>query len=189
MANYSQARRQAVYLTWKHTFSQPANYNLRKQKAIEAVVKRVRPSTLWFDTDLVKILQSLLKDGIFWNEFAAAREFPALISPGPGSDKIICIQKSVTQSDEMVGPSKELLEGLKTYMHYHIHEIYNTNSIGRLYNSGEYSDLTICCAGKNYRVHKAVICSQSSYFGTMCRSGFKVSCIPRFDFKILLCFE
>jgi hypothetical protein len=33
-----------------------------------------------------------------------------------------------------------------------------------LFLSGEYSDLTITCGPDTYKVHKAIVCSQSSFF-------------------------
>ncbi|AEO55663.1 hypothetical protein MYCTH_2050467, partial [Thermothelomyces thermophilus ATCC 42464] len=45
----------------------------------------------------------------------------------------------------------------------------------RLYSSGEYSDLVISCRGKEYHVHKAIVCTQSEFFSTACRTSFKAS--------------
>ncbi|KAI1191525.1 hypothetical protein F5B17DRAFT_382209 [Nemania serpens] len=53
-------------------------------------------------------------------------------------------------------PSEELLGSLK-----------------RLYSSGDYSDLTIMCNGKNYQVHKCIICPRSDFFAAACRHDFK----------------
>lgn len=45
----------------------------------------------------------------------------------------------------------------------------------RLYASGEYSDLVISCRGKEYHVHKAIVCTQSGFLAAACHPGFKVS--------------
>ncbi|KAH6628428.1 hypothetical protein F5144DRAFT_536893 [Chaetomium tenue] len=42
-----------------------------------------------------------------------------------------------------------------------------------LYTSGDYSDLVISCQGKEYKVHRAVVCTQSDFFSAACRGGFK----------------
>jgi hypothetical protein len=46
----------------------------------------------------------------------------------------------------------------------------------RLFRSGDYSDLEVTCAeGTSFKVHKAIVCSQSKYFANACRpGGFKV---------------
>ncbi|KAL2158847.1 hypothetical protein VTH06DRAFT_4039 [Thermothelomyces fergusii] len=46
-------------------------------------------------------------------------------------------------------------------------------SLKGLYSSGEHSDLVISCQGKEYRVHKAIVCPRSDFFSTACRSDFK----------------
>ncbi|EPS42063.1 hypothetical protein H072_3949 [Dactylellina haptotyla CBS 200.50] len=42
-----------------------------------------------------------------------------------------------------------------------------------LLNSGKFSDFRIKCRGKEWKVHRAIICPQSKYFATMCESDFK----------------
>ncbi|KAK6508692.1 hypothetical protein TWF506_010771 [Arthrobotrys conoides] len=39
--------------------------------------------------------------------------------------------------------------------------------------SGKYSDFTIICGSKEWKVHRAIICPQSEYFATVCDSSFK----------------
>ncbi len=46
----------------------------------------------------------------------------------------------------------------------------------RLYRNGAYSDLVVESADKQYRVHKAVVCTRSSFFAAACEGPFKVSC-------------
>ncbi|KAK4194182.1 hypothetical protein QBC40DRAFT_311651 [Triangularia verruculosa] len=67
--------------------------------------------------------------------------------------------KSVTQAARNTAgdePSKDLISSLKG-----------------LYSSGEYSDLVISCGGKDYHVHRAIVCTQSEFFSTACRASFK----------------
>ncbi|KAG9674738.1 hypothetical protein KCU99_g4228, partial [Aureobasidium melanogenum] len=48
-----------------------------------------------------------------------------------------------------------------------------------LQESSDYSDLTITCGTDVYRVHKAIVCSQSEFFRLACRTGVD----PKGDFK------
>ncbi|KAG9573132.1 hypothetical protein KCU77_g15310, partial [Aureobasidium melanogenum] len=48
-----------------------------------------------------------------------------------------------------------------------------------LQESGDYSDLTITCGTDVYKVHKAIICSQSEFFRLACRTRVD----PKGDFK------
>ena len=45
----------------------------------------------------------------------------------------------------------------------------------RLLRSGDFSDFKITCHGKEWRVHKGILCAGSNFFDKMCKSGFKVS--------------
>jgi hypothetical protein len=47
-------------------------------------------------------------------------------------------------------------------------------SLASLLFSDKYSDLTITCGGRTFQAHRAVVCSQSAFFGKACDSGFKV---------------
>lgn len=43
-------------------------------------------------------------------------------------------------------------------------------------DTGLYSDLTLRCGSKGFKVHKAVVCAQSDFFSDACKlEGFKVS--------------
>lgn len=44
-----------------------------------------------------------------------------------------------------------------------------------LLESGEYSDFIIRCGGKDFKVHKVIVCPQSSFFKAALAGGFKVS--------------
>lgn len=43
-----------------------------------------------------------------------------------------------------------------------------------LLDKGKYSDLTISCEGIDFKVHRVVVCSQSSFFDAAVSSGFRV---------------
>ncbi|KAE9984452.1 hypothetical protein EG328_008751 [Venturia inaequalis] len=45
----------------------------------------------------------------------------------------------------------------------------NKEWLARLYQSGQYADLTITCDGHTFTVHKSVICMQSSFFEKACK--------------------
>ncbi|KAI1391853.1 BTB/POZ protein [Hypoxylon trugodes] len=55
------------------------------------------------------------------------------------------------------------------------------DSLRKLYRSEEYSDLIITCRGKQYKVHKAVVCPRSEFFATACRGNFKEARDGRID--------
>ena len=42
----------------------------------------------------------------------------------------------------------------------------------QMLRSGTYSDLAVVCAGRTWKVHKAIVCPYSTYFQTMCQSAF-----------------
>lgn len=44
---------------------------------------------------------------------------------------------------------------------------------GRYLESGEYSDFVVVCGGREFKVHRLVICPRSKYFHTMCKENFK----------------
>ncbi|KAL8409347.1 hypothetical protein RB594_007690 [Gaeumannomyces avenae] len=46
-------------------------------------------------------------------------------------------------------------------------------ALGRLYGGRDWSDLTISCGGKNYLVHKSIVCPRSDFFAKACRGPFK----------------
>lgn len=78
MMPYTRAQRKRVYLDWRVIFSSSCNSDLRKAKAIRAVVQRHRPYYQDFEPDAVGILQSLLKDGViqYSNDTRARELFP-----------------------------------------------------------------------------------------------------------------
>ena len=45
----------------------------------------------------------------------------------------------------------------------------------RLFVDERYSDLTVQCGDKTWKVHKAIVCPQSEFFAKACDKGFKVS--------------
>ena len=40
--------------------------------------------------------------------------------------------------------------------------------------SGKYSDFTITCGDRTFKVHRGIICAQSDFFQAVCASKFKV---------------
>lgn len=52
---------------------------------------------------------------------------------------------------------------------------------GRYLESGEYSDFLISCSGRDFRVHRLVICPKSSYFRVLCKDNFKEGISQRLD--------
>ncbi|KAI0425897.1 BTB/POZ protein [Xylaria sp. FL1042] len=156
----TRSKRKKVYLEWKWTFCTFENSRLRKQKAIRAVVQQYDPRALRYDPDIVKTLQSLLKDNIFRSSWAAEAAFPELFiardnpsTTAPPPQSAGPVVPAVFGMDE---PSKELLTSFK-----------------QLYANGEYSDLIITCYGKQYQVHKAIVCPRSDFFAAACRGDMK----------------
>ncbi|KAK6347328.1 hypothetical protein TWF696_007398 [Orbilia brochopaga] len=47
------------------------------------------------------------------------------------------------------------------------------DNMDSILKSGRFSDFKITCKGKEWNVHKAILCYQSDYFSTMFESGFK----------------
>lgn len=50
----------------------------------------------------------------------------------------------------------------------------NYVALHSLLSSGDYSDMTIRCRGREFKTHRAVVCSQSPFFKTALSSNFKV---------------
>ncbi|KAL8650256.1 MAG: hypothetical protein Q9210_003927 [Variospora velana] len=48
-----------------------------------------------------------------------------------------------------------------------------TESLESLFHSGRYSDFSIACRGREFRVHKTVLCKASKFFAVACDRGFK----------------
>ncbi|KAG6986521.1 multicopper oxidase abr1 [Physcia stellaris] len=44
--------------------------------------------------------------------------------------------------------------------------------VSKLYGSEEYSDLTIICGDSKFKVHKAIVCTQSKFFAAACRNNY-----------------
>ncbi|EEU40680.1 uncharacterized protein NECHADRAFT_76077 [Fusarium vanettenii 77-13-4] len=49
----------------------------------------------------------------------------------------------------------------------------NCASLDSLLSSGDYSDMTIRCQGREFKTHRAIVCSQSSFFKKALGSNFK----------------
>jgi len=61
-----------------------------------------------------------------------------------------------------------------TYICKHCHSKYLLNSAS-VYDSSKYSDLTIRCRDRDFKVHRAVVCPRSTFFAAACDGCFKAS--------------
>ncbi|KAI1365735.1 BTB/POZ protein [Xylaria arbuscula] len=65
------------------------------------------------------------------------------------------------------------------------------NKLSQLLLSGEYSDLTLVCKGQEFKVHKNIVCTQSSVIDRMMKSKFMEAQANKvevdFDPKVLKC--
>ncbi|KAJ5703862.1 hypothetical protein N7493_011000 [Penicillium malachiteum] len=50
-----------------------------------------------------------------------------------------------------------------------------------LLDSGRYSDLTLSCKGKTFHLHRAIVCSQSSFFDAAVKYPFKEASLSHVD--------
>ena len=50
-----------------------------------------------------------------------------------------------------------------------------SNFAEKLYQSHKYSDLKLVCHGHEFKVHKAVVCTQSPVLAAACDGNFQVS--------------
>lgn len=74
-----------------------------------------------------------------------------------------------------MAPLTPLNEGIQKYLLSHQpHPIVILTSDDRLFTSSEYSDLTITCRGREWRVHKSVVCTQCDPFRKACNGDFVV---------------
>jgi hypothetical protein len=48
------------------------------------------------------------------------------------------------------------------------------HSLALLMGSEKYSDLKLVCQGQEFKVHKAIICTQSPVLAAACDGGFQV---------------
>ncbi len=54
-----------------------------------------------------------------------------------------------------------------------------SNGLSALYESGDYSDLTVCSSRKEHKVHRAILCPQSRVFAVTCKGDFQVASYTR----------
>ncbi|MCJ1475053.1 hypothetical protein MMC13_003713 [Lambiella insularis] len=47
------------------------------------------------------------------------------------------------------------------------------DGLHKLLGTSEYSDFTVNCGGKTWRIHRAIVCSRSAYFKKACDGAFK----------------
>ncbi|TVY24589.1 hypothetical protein LHYA1_G006306 [Lachnellula hyalina] len=57
------------------------------------------------------------------------------------------------------------------------------DTIARCFDNGTYSDLTIKCHYRSWKVHRVVVCSQSTVLHAACMTGFKVIIQERSSFS------
>ncbi|KAM0139911.1 hypothetical protein ACHAP3_002972 [Botrytis cinerea] len=55
--------------------------------------------------------------------------------------------------------------------------------ISQLYTTGKYTDLVVKCQGKEFKVHRAIVCSQSKPLAAALDNGFKEATDGVFDFE------
>lgn len=48
------------------------------------------------------------------------------------------------------------------------------DSLTQILNSSKYSDLILTCKGNEWKVHRVILCSQSTFFAAACDGEFKV---------------
>jgi hypothetical protein len=51
---------------------------------------------------------------------------------------------------------------------------HSSSFLAQLLESPEFSDLTFVCSGEEFRVHKAIVCTQSAPIKAAVQGGFKV---------------
>ncbi|MCJ1245142.1 hypothetical protein MMC30_002343 [Trapelia coarctata] len=57
------------------------------------------------------------------------------------------------------------------------------DGVQSLLTSGKYHDFVICCGDRSWKVHRAIICSQSKYFTGICDGDFKKSHENKIDLQ------
>jgi hypothetical protein len=55
-----------------------------------------------------------------------------------------------------------------------------------LLSEGKYADMTISCRGRDFKGHRAIICSQSPFFDAALRGGFQVSEVMDWAVAVML---
>lgn len=140
---YSRTKRKRVFIAGRTIFSSLGNTDLRKQKSTRTVVQQHRPGSERSDPDLIRILQSLLRDNIFrYRDNSNARcAFPELYKLWPTDlrTETVSMPKITQQSESQ----KRLLSSLEQYDDLLLRGSYNQLTSCILYISGDYSDLTI----------------------------------------------
>jgi hypothetical protein len=87
------------------------------------------------------------------------------------------LQLSTATSIHLTSVSERLprlLKELKAVAHFNMAGLSAEAGLSLL-KSGSYADFTIQCKDREFNVHRAIICPESSFFQTMCQSSFKVS--------------
>lgn len=70
--------------------------------------------------------------------------------------------------------SNALCTSLKEYdLVYDTLQLSDANTFSILVSS-KYSDLTVRCEGRDFKVHKVIVCGQSNFFASICDGDWKV---------------
>lgn len=54
----------------------------------------------------------------------------------------------------------------------HSRSCHHVDRLPRLHLNGKYSDLTVQCGQRHWNVHRAILCSRSSFFDKACGGNF-----------------
>ena len=77
---------------------------------------------------------------------------------------------SRSASDATSVAQKQLCVELRTYVAL-IELTIATSNIGRLFDTGDFADLTLECSGERWKVHRNVLCSRSAFFANACKEN------------------
>ena len=67
-----------------------------------------------------------------------------------------------------------------------IHQQNLAEGMKNLLANSKYSDLTIVCNGKEFKVHRNIICTRSTFFAAAVDGDFQVCFRDSFDYRWLL---
>lgn len=80
--------------------------------------------------------------------------------------------------------AQSLVESITRYVYYS-KEPSLADVRDRCFDDATYSDLTIVCGDKSWKVHRVVVCSQSKVLHAACMTGFKVVLLKIIHYYIL----
>jgi hypothetical protein len=94
----------------------------------------------------------------------------------PSEPRPSCVQ--VTKMADS-SPTDSLITNIPGYVPPLLLAEHATNTARSLLSSGAFSDLTLTCGGKQFKVHKVVLCTQSAVFRKLLDGKFKVGHLRR----------